>query len=386
MCEIMTTIKNVMREVETIKSLATKKAKLTYISNLHPDIRQFLGANINMNGIGPELYASTKLGTTNVSLEGLIETFDVASKVSSSNEKRAILNGITLDIGERVFVGQVLYSINGNINLGITIPRVSNGIADIISPMLASSKEFDPSHYQIEPKLDGYRLVARKVDDDVILHSRNGKPLVAERITRELERCLPEGSVVDGEILAMDGEFQSLKRHGDDVQYQVFDALYVDGQNIMHHPLSHRRSKLEGLDLDGRVSIPEILDLSTINEVDDWIRATGAEGVIAKSVHEPYKPKNRGWIKRKVMNDLNAKIVGMTAGTGKRKDIIGAFIVEPEGLGGVQTKVGSFNVTDAQLIEIVTRVTTGEQLNCVVRYQDITKASKLRFPVLVKLI
>ena len=381
----MITINDVMNEVETIKSLGTKKAKSAYVANLHPDIQQFLGANINMVGIGPELYSSVKIGPTNTTLEELIKTFDVASKVSSSNEKRTILSSITLDIEERVFVGQVLYSINGNIKLGVTIPRISDGLSDIISPMLAKSKEFIPSEYQIEPKLDGYRLVARKIGGEVILHSRNGKPLVSERITQELNRCLPEGSVVDGEILALNGDFESLRRHGNDVQYQVFDCLYADGQNIMNQSLTQRRTKLEGLDLDGRISIPEILDLDTINEVDDWIRKTGAEGVIAKARNEPYKPKNRGWIKRKLMNDLNARIVGMTAGTGKRKGMLGAIVVTPEGLNGVQTKVGT-GFSDIELEAITQRINAGEQLNCVVRYQDITKAGKLRFPVFVRLI
>lgn len=372
----------------SIRNLGSKDEKFAYISKLSPNIQQFLGANVEKVGIGPEIFNEITIGYPSSSLEYLINAFDIASKIGSSTEKRTILRGITLTETEKEFVGKALYAIGGNIGLGVTLQRADTGIENIISPMLAKSKEFDPSEYQIEPKLDGYRLVARKVDGEVILHSRNGKPLVSERITRELTRCLPEGSVVDGEILAMDGNFESLRRHGNDVQYQVFDCLYADGQDIMNQPLVLRRLRLEGLELDGRVSIPEILDVSTLDEVDAWIRETGAEGVIAKDPSAVYKPKNRGWIKRKLMNDLNARIVGMTAGTGKRKGMLGALEVIPEGLTEI-TKVGT-GFSDDELLDITCRLQSSlqntEQLRCVVRYQDITKKGVLRFPVFVRLL
>ena len=381
----MTTIQQLREIVEHIRSLPNKRMKATFLDTQPREVLNFLGGNINLVGIGPEIFQEIQIGQTNTDLNGLINAFDVASKVSSSTDKRTIIHGATLTQDEKDFVGQALYSIGGNLQLGVSIQRVSKGIEDVIAPMLAANKEFDPSQYQIEPKLDGYRLVARKVDGEIILHSRNGKPLASEKITKELNRCLPEGSVIDGEILALDGNFESLRRHGSDVQYQVFDCLYADGQNIMQQPLTHRRAKLEGLDLNGRIGIPKILDLSTMNEVDDWIRTTGAEGVIAKDRHEAYKPKNRGWIKRKIMSDLNAKIVGMTAGTGKRIGMLGAIVVAPEGLDGVETKVGT-GFSDIELTSITQRINAGEQLNCVVRYQDITKSKKLRFPVFLRLI
>ena len=380
----MVTIQAVLYHAVVIKNIGNKQEKLAYISKLPPNVQQFLGSNIQKVGIGPELFAEITIGHPSSSLEYLIDAFDTASKIGSSNEKRTILRGITLTEVEKIFVGKALYGIGGNLGLGVTIQRADSGIENIISPMLAKSKEFDPSQFQIEPKLDGYRLVARKVDGEVILHSRNGKPLVSERIAQELERCLPEGSIVDGEILALDGVFESLRRHGNDVQYQVFDALYVDGQNIMNQPLTHRRAKLEGLDLDGRVSIPEILDFSTLNEIDDWIRVTGAEGVIAKDPSAVYKPKNRGWIKRKLMQDLNARIVGWEYGKGKRANLMGAVHVIPEGLTEI-TKVGT-GFSDDQLESMTTRLQSGEQMNCLVRYQEITKKGVLRFPVFVRLL
>lgn len=381
----MTTIKNVMREVEIIKSLGTKKAKLAYIATLHPDIRQFLGANINMVGVGPELYASTKLGTTNVSLEGLIEIFDVASKVSSSNEKRAILNSITLTADERMFVGQVLYSINGNINLGVTIPRVSNGIDDIISAMLAKSKPFNLDNSIIEEKYDGHRCIARKVDKDtVILHSRNGKPMTVERVSLGLMDTLPVGTVTDGEIVAADGEFQSLKIHGNDVTYQMFDCLYIDGKNIMDRPLTFRREKLESLETNPAIHISKILDFYDMEDLDNWVQVTGAEGIIAKDPRGEYRSGKRDWIKYKKMHDLNARVVGWEYGKGKRSNVMGAIHVIPEGLTAT-TKVGT-GFSDQDLIDFTAKLQAGESLQVTVKYQDITRDGRFRFPVFVRLI
>lgn len=382
----MTTIQNVIREVEIIKTLATKKAKQYYVNNLHRDTRQFLGANINMVGIGPEIFQEITIGRTNVDLKGLIDAFDTASKIGSSTEKRTIIRGITLTQEEKDFVGRALYSIGGSLNLGITIPRISDGITDVIAAMLASNKPFDLNTSIIEQKFDGYRCIARKVDEEtVILHSRNGKPMKVERVTSGLMDTLPVGTVTDGEIVAANGAFQSLKIHGNDVTYQMFDCLYMDGQNIMNRPLTYRREKLESLDINNAIYISEILDFNDMTSLDAWVEKTGAEGIIAKDPHGKYRSGKRDWIKYKQMHDLNCQIVGMTAGSGKRRGMLGALVVEPEGLAPVQTKVGT-GFSDIQLGDITDRINRGEQLSCVVRYQDITRDKRLRFPVFVRLI
>ena len=379
----MTSIKLVMDDTNIICNIGTKKEKLKFISLLQPEVQQFLGGNINMNGIGPEIFNEIQIGYPNTNIESLIKKFDTASKVSSSNEKRAIIQTIFLPQDEKNFIGRALYSLGGNLNLGVTISRVSNGITDVISPMLAKAKDFDPSDYQIEPKLDGYRLIARKIDGEIYLQSRNGKPLVIERITQELERCLPEGCMVDGEILAMNGDFQSLKRHGDDITYGVFDILYVDGKNIMDKTLTCRRSYLERLDLDGRVSIPKILDLSTLDDVDKWIRITGAEGVVAKDPLETYQPKKRGWIKYKCFKDLSARVIGVTSGTGKRVSSFGSLEVIPSGLKEI-TRIGT-GFKEFDLINIKNLLSQKKTIIIDVKYQQITNGGKLRFPVFLRI-
>ena len=382
----MTTIQIAMNEARAIRNQPTKQGKSNYLKGLSPEIIKLLGGHINKTGIGPEIFAEIKVGTTNVTLEQLIQKFDTASKVSSSTEKRTILSSITLSQEEKDFIGQALYSIGGNLNLGITIPRPSSGITDIISVMLAANKPFDLEPSIIEEKFDGHRCLARRIDDEIILQSRNGKPMTVERVSSGLMDVLPNNTVVDGEIVAANGQFQSLKIHGNDVGYQIFDCLYIDGNNIMDRPLTYRREKLESIDLfdNHPINISRILDFNNIENIDKWIIETGSEGIVAKDPHGAYNPGKRDWIKYKLTRDINAQIVGMIEGTGKRKGKLGALQVIPEGLSEI-TKVGT-GFSDSELNMITDRINRGEKLNCMLKYQNITRDGKLRFPVFVRLI
>ena len=127
-------------------------------------------------------------------------------------------------------------------------------------------------------------------------------------------------------------------------------------------------------------------EISTMTgkEVDEWIEKTNSQGIIGKLTHEPYNPGKRSWFKRKLMKTLSAKIVGMTAGSGKRKGLLGAVLIIPEGLSET-TKCGS-GFTDIELVDISKRLAAGEQLRCDVQFQSITKAGRLQFPVFLRLI
>jgi len=381
----MTTIQNVMKEVETIKSLNTKKDKQAYIATLPVHVQQFLGTHISMVGLGPELYSSTKIGRSgSTDLEGLINAFDVASKISSSTEKRIILSGIILTAEERAFVGQVLYSINGSINLGVTIPRVSDGIGDIISPMLAANKEFSIENCFVEEKYNGHRMVARRIDDDIFLHSRNGKPMNSPKISEALLDVLPNNTITDGEIISSDRNFENLHVKSNEVLYQMFDIMAIDSRDIKNKSLSYRRNVLEDMVPNEYVGISELLDFNTFEEIDAWILKTNSEGIVAKEISSQYIPGKRSWYKRKPVRTLTAKIVGMTEGKGKRKGVMGAILIVPSGLTET-TKCGS-GFTDSELIDVAERLNRGEQLYCDVEFQSITKGGKLQFPRFVQLV
>ena len=122
-----------------------------------------------------------------------------------------------------------------------------------------------------------------------------------EKVPAGLMDALPIGTICDGEIVASDGEFQSLKIHGNNVTYQMFDCLYIDGRNIMDKPLTYRREKLESLDTTDGIYISEILDFNTMDELDTWVEKKGAEGIISKDPQGTYRSgkrskRNSGWL------------------------------------------------------------------------------------------
>lgn len=380
----MTTIKELREIADHVRSLPSKQMKAEYLNRQSREVLNFLGGNININGIGPEIFQEIQTGRTNVDLNGLINAFDVASKVASSTEKRIIIHGTILTPDEKEFVGQALYSIGGNLKLGVSIQRVSEGIEDVIAPMLAANKPFNIDDCFIEEKFNGHRMIARRIDEEIFLHSRNGKPMNSPKIAEALLSVLPEGTISDGEIISQDRNFENLHIKSNDVKYQMFDIVAIDGRDIKSKSLTYRRDVLEEIVPNEYVGVSELLDFNSFEEIDAWITKTNSEGIVAKITNEPYNPGKRSWFKRKLMKTLSAKIVGMTKGTGKRKGLLGAVLIIPEGLTET-TKCGS-GFTDEELISISQRLTAGEQLRCDVQFQSITKAGRLQFPVFLKLI
>lgn len=383
----MVTINELRAIADHVRSLPSQHSKRVYLDMQPREVLNFLGGNINLVGVGPEIFQEIQIceiGQTNVYLEGLIDQFDVASKVSGSNTKRAIIQGIKLTQAEKDFVGQALYNIGGNLQLGVSIQRVSEGIEDIIAPMLAANKPFNINDCFVEEKYNGHRMIARRIDDEIFLHSRNGKPMNSPKIAESLLGVLPDNTIVDGEIISQDRDFENLHVKSDEVKYEMFDIVTIDGRDIKAKPLTYRRDVLEEMIPNEYVRVSELLDFKNFEEIDTWINKTNSEGIVAKLTHEPYNPGKRSWFKRKLMKTLSARITGMTEGTGKRKGLLGAVLIIPEGLTEV-TKCGS-GFTDKELISISRRLSVGEQLRCDVQFQSITRMGKLQFPVFLRLI
>ena len=74
-----------------------------------------------------------------------------------------------------------------------------------IEPMLSTAADALPGGegWQFEPKWDGFRTVVFRDGDEILLQSRDGKPMdrYFPELVLPLARTLPERCVVDGEIV-----------------------------------------------------------------------------------------------------------------------------------------------------------------------------------------
>jgi DNA ligase D-like protein (predicted ligase) len=187
------------------------------------------------------------------------------------------------------------------------------------------SKLPDGSQWLFEIKLDGYRAIAVKTDGRVNLFSRRRKsfdhhyPLIVEALGK-----LPEGTVVDGEVAALDDSgrpdfnlLQNFRSEASHIHYFVFDLLIYQNRDLTRLPLSARRKLLKShLELhSGRVRIAEQFEASA-NDMLAAVRQQGLEGVIGKRKDSLYEPGKRtgSWVKCRVNRGQELVIGGYLPG------------------------------------------------------------------------
>ncbi len=126
--------------------------------------------------------------------------------------------------------------------------------ASFIEPMLLERTARLPEGglWRYEVKWDGYRAIAYKTGGKLHLRSRNDNDFSVRYagVTEALAK-LPEDTVVDGEIVALDERgrpsFNILQNYGSaraPVHYYVFDVLMLKGKDVMREPLSVRQEIL----------------------------------------------------------------------------------------------------------------------------------------------
>jgi ATP-dependent DNA ligase len=206
-----------------------------------------------------------------------------------------------------------------------------------IEPMLAKLTESLPADGDLlfEPKWDGFRAIVFRGASDVYIQSRDLKPL--DRYFPDLHQSLldllPAGCVVDGEIViatshGLDFDALQLRLHPAQsrsaklaketpASFVAFDALAVDGNNIMAMPQWDRRANLDRLLKGTKPPLPPSVHLTPMTAEHrvavDWLRqfeGAGLDGVIAKRRDLPYLPGKRAMLKVKHVRTADCVVAG----------------------------------------------------------------------------
>lgn len=198
-------------------------------------------------------------------------------------------------------------------------------VTELVKPMLATKAPeiFNKANWIYELKWDGYRALANIQKGKVDLYSRNGISFKAKfkEIYDQLKN-IPHDAILDGEVVALDENgkpvFQKLQNYqkepSGELRYYVFDLLFLNGHNIMHLPLTERKSLLPGVIED----IPQVFYCDHVESMGkaffEQAVDMGMEGVIAKKADSKYSPGTRSdkWLKIKAFESQEALICGYT--------------------------------------------------------------------------
>ncbi|WP_068163316.1 ATP-dependent DNA ligase [Rhodococcus phenolicus] len=190
------------------------------------------------------------------------------------------------------------------------------------------------SAVSVEYKLDGARIQVHRHGDEVRVYTRTLREItsgVPELV--ELVASLPCTSVVlDGETLALDDSgrprpFQeTMSRFGTGSTHDLllrpyfFDCLHLDGADLLDAPLTDRIAALESVASPYR--IPSLIEPDSDSAAAhfDAALAAGHEGVMVKSLADPYAAGRRGrtWLKVKPEHTLDLVVLGAEWGYGRR--------------------------------------------------------------------
>jgi DNA ligase D-like protein (predicted ligase) len=210
--------------------------------------------------------------------------------------------------------------------------------AEFIAPMECAlvSKLPDGPQWAYEVKLDGYRAGAVKSGGNLFLLSRRQKsfskqfPLIHEALAD-----LPDDTVVDGEIVALDESgrphfnlLQSFRKSAKRINYFIFDLPVLNGQDLTGFSLAERRKAMQSLRFSSPlVHLCEQFETSA-EDMLTAVRQLGLEGIIGKQKDSRYEPGKRtgAWVKCRIHQGQEFVIGGYFPGPhGFDSIIVGYF-------------------------------------------------------------
>jgi bifunctional non-homologous end joining protein LigD len=202
-----------------------------------------------------------------------------------------------------------------------------NAAPGFIPPQLATLVDGSPTGggWINEIKLDGYRMLCQLHEGQVTFWSRNRKVWTAKlpTLSTAIGKLKVRSALMDGEVVSLDpdgrSDFARLKEeitNGDENHfvYDVFDLLFLDGEDLRRLPLLERKAKLKRL-LKGAPRNVRYLDHIVGRGAEFFTNACvhGLEGIIAKRADAPYSSgRNNHWLKIKCTKRQELVVAGYT--------------------------------------------------------------------------
>jgi DNA ligase D-like protein (predicted ligase) len=308
-----------------------------------------------------------------------------------------------------------------------------------VRPMLSTeaSEPFDSPDYLFELLWGGVRAMAHVSDGVVRLRGRNGIDLTS--CFPEL-LCIPERlrareAILDGEIVAIDGEGHpsfdllrprlhiladeaaatgpdhvpadlKIKRIGGQLTYQATDILWLDGRSLLDRPLWQRKNRLAE-------SVTPGAEFAAVDFVDDEgiaffeaVVARRLEGIVAKQKNSTYTPgrRSKSWQEIRALQSGDFVVGGYTFGGARRKGEPFSQLLLGGYADGRFEYVGAVSggLTDAEARQLVAHIEplvvdespffdtpqiarliywTRPQIVCHVRFSEWSREGQLRFPI-----
>ncbi|MEU0433110.1 ATP-dependent DNA ligase [Streptomyces sp. NPDC006290] len=195
----------------------------------------------------------------------------------------------------------------------------------------------------VEEKLDGIRVQLHRDGEDVRVYTRTLDDITDRlpELTAAALELRGERFILDGEVIALDdrGRPRSFQETAGRVGSRVdvaaaaetvpvspvfFDALSVDGRELLDLPFTERHAELARLVPEQmRVRRTLVSGPGDVAEAETFLADTlarGHEGVVVKALDAPYSAGRRGasWLKVKPVHTLDLVVLAAEWGHGRR--------------------------------------------------------------------
>jgi ATP-dependent DNA ligase len=212
-----------------------------------------------------------------------------------------------------------------------------------------------------EPKWDGFRTLVFRDGDELLLQSRDGKPLdrYFPELSAPLRAALPKACVLDGEIViarngGLDFDALQLRLHpaasrvetlsvSTPASIVLFDLLAAKGRDMREVPFAKRRAALESM--LAKATSPLHLSPATRDRdvAADWFKrfeGAGLDGVMAKAEDGLYEPNKRVMLKVKHERDCDCVVAGFRWHKDSDQTAVGSLLLGLYDDGGTLEHVG----------------------------------------------